>query len=146
MDDRPKKVLNEDVPAIDVVPEHGELDEIIRDKRIFGVYKDEDGADRAIRQLNKLGYTADDIYIFTRDRAKVEKMQEEFKEDINLVSCSDGSDFIGSSYDSGDVVICVLKDAEVFGQRGAANQNPSDKPQTTMDVMEQVSKEKQQDD
>lgn len=136
-----KDVLEEKV-ELDIVPEDGELEQNIKDKQIFGVYKDEEGADRAIRQLNKLGYSAEDIYIFTQDEEKTKKMKEGFSEDFRLLSCSDGSDFIGSSYDSGDVVICVLKDTERFRTKGTSQRIEPAKAQTTMDVVDQVSKEK----
>ena len=143
MEDDKRKDLTPESPGLDIIPEDGQLEEIIKDKRIFGVYKDEAEADRAIRQLNKLGYSAEDIYLFTQDPAKTEKITEGFSEDFHLMSCSDGSDFVGASYDSGDVVICVLKDADLFGQRSAANAPAKDRPKTAMDVQEEMSREKQ---
>ena len=109
---------------LDLIPEQGELEEKLRDKQIFGVYDDEDGADRAIRQLNKLGYDGEHIFVYSKDEEKARRITEESQKDVNILSCSDGTDFVGESYHQGDIVLCVSKDAQRFsGQR-----NPQDGP------------------
>ena len=62
---------------LDLIPEQGELEEKLRDKQIFGVYDDEDGADRAIRQLNKLGYDGEHIFVYSKDEEKARRITEE---------------------------------------------------------------------
>lgn len=125
----------------DLVPEKGELEEKLRDKQIFGVYDDEDGADRAIRQLNKLGYTSDDIFVYSKDVDKARRITEESQKDVNILSCSDGTDFIGESYHQGDIVLCVLKDAQRFS--GQANPEPVTKTsETTESIAMDVAEEK----
>ncbi|MFZ2258022.1 MAG: hypothetical protein WAV55_07775 [Clostridiaceae bacterium] len=142
MDDKQKFEAFDELPGLDIVPENGQLETIIKDKRVFGVYKDEDGADRAIRQLNKLGYSAEDIFIFTQDQAKSAKISEEHTPDYQIMSCSDGSDFIGSSYASGDLVLCVRREPELFRKK-TVQANVTGKPQTAMDVQDRMSQEKQ---
>ncbi len=102
------------VPEVpDIMPEdNSELKEILRDKRIFGIFHDEDGADRAVRQLNKLGYNAEEIYLFSKDQEKADRMKEGYTLDFQVLSCSDGSDFIGDRYQSGDLVICVPRNLD----------------------------------
>lgn len=126
---------------LDLVPEKGELEEKLRDKQIFGVYDDEDGADRAIRQLNKLGYNSDHIFVYSKDLEKARRITEESQKDVNILSCSDGTDFIGESYHQGDIVLCVLKDAQRF--RGQANPEAVPKvSETTESVAMDVAEEK----
>lgn len=146
MNDDQNKDIFEKVPELDIVPEHGQLENIIRDKRVFGIYKDEDGADRAIRQLNKLGYQADDIFIFTKDKAKSAKISEGHTQDYHFMSCNDGSDFIGSSYASGDLVLCVQKKPDLFRTQSTGENLMPGRAQTAMDVQDKMSKEKQEEE
>ena len=126
---------------LDLIPEQGELEEQLRDKQIFGVYDDEDGADRAIRQLNKLGYAGKDIFVYSKDEKKARRITEESQKDVNILSCSDGTDFVGESYSQGDIVLCVLKDAQRFsGQRNS--KDGLDRSQTTESVAIDVADDK----
>lgn len=128
----------------DLVPEEGELRQLLQDKQIFGVYEDEDGADRAIRQLNKLGYAPSDIYLYTMDEDKARRVTEETQKDINVLSCGDGSDFIGESYHKGDIVLCVLKDAQRFQGKAVRVEAPKD-ADTAVEIAENVAEEKKEE-
>lgn len=97
--------------------ENSELKQVLRDKRIFGVFHDEEGADRAIRQLNLLGYGQEDIYLFSKNQEAAHRIKEGYTQDFHVLSCSDGSDFIGESYESGDLVICVPRNFKPYGEK-----------------------------
>lgn len=126
--------------ALQPAPGDGELQKQLKDKRIFGVYRDEEGTDRAIRQLHKLGYAAQDIYLYSKDEQTARKVTEKVNQDLNLMSCSDGSDFIGESYHQGDIVLCVRKDAELF--QAQARTGAADHAETAAEVHEKVAEEK----
>lgn len=120
--------------------ENSELKEILRDKRIFGVFHDEDEADRAIRQLNLLGYGAEEIFLFSQNQEAADRIKEGYTQDFQVLSCSDGSDFIGKSYDSGDLVICVPRNFDPDEEkRKKFRRRWSD---TTVDVQARMNDEK----
>ena len=68
------------------------------------------------------------------------KVTEKVNQDLNLMSCSDGSDFIGESYHQGDIVLCVRKDAELF--QAQARTGAADHAETAAEVHEKVAEEK----
>lgn len=133
--------LEQSMEDLDLIPEQGELEQKLQDKQIFGVYDDEDGADRAIRQLNKLGYAGEDIFVYSKDEKKARRITEASQRDVNILSCSDGTDFVGESYHQGDIVLCVLKDAQRFsGQRNS--EDGPDRSETTESVAIDVAEDK----
>ena len=90
---------------LDLIPEQGELEEKLRDKQIFGVYDDEDGADRAIRQLNKLGYDGEHIFVYSKDEEKARRITEESQKDVNIRYEYSPESFSGTEMDNA-VLIC----------------------------------------
>lgn len=122
--------------------ENSELKEILRDKRIFGVFHDEDEADRAIRQLNRLGYGAEEIFLFSQNQDVADRIREGFTQDFQVLSCSDGSDFIGESYESGDLVICVRRDYDPDQEK--RKQSRQRWSEATVDVQSRVTGEKEE--
>ncbi|KAF5075418.1 hypothetical protein DSECCO2_171460 [anaerobic digester metagenome] len=135
----PDRETDQEALHLDIIPGEGELNEQLKDKQIFGVYRDEEGTDRAIRQLNKLGYRGADINVYTQNEELSRRITEDSQKDVNILSCSDGSDFAGESYQKGDVVLCVRKDAERFGSTGSDREEAD----TTVEVAQKVAQDKQ---